>query len=132
EAIGGPPTPGVGFGFGIERVILLLKELEIEPPPAPRPQVMVTHFGGDTKVEAVRLTMELREAGIATLMAFARGKRSMKSQMREVNKRNARFALIVGEDEMAKRQVAVRPMEGGEQLIIARDDLVAWLREQGV
>lgn len=131
EAIGGPPTPGVGFGSGIERLILALKEEGIEPTAASQAQVMVTHFGGSTKVEAVRLAMELREAGIATLLAFARGKRSMKSQMREANKREARFALIIGEDEMANNQVAVRPMEGGEQVLIQRSELVDWLRDQG-
>lgn len=132
EAIGGPSTPGVGFGFGIERVILAMRENGIEPPPAPQPQVMVTHFGGETKVAGVALAMALREAGIATLLAFARVKRSMKSQMREVNKRNVRFALILGEDELANDQVAVRMMESGEQTLVARDELASWLRERGI
>ena len=130
EAIGGPSTPGVGFGFGIERVILGLKEVGIEPPAAPPPQVMVTHFGGETKVEAVRLAMELRAAGIATLLAFSRGKRSMKSQMREANNRNVQYALIIGEDEVAKNEVAARPMGGGDQVTIARGMLVSWLQSQ--
>lgn len=129
EAIGGPPTPGVGFGFGIERVILGMKEEGIEPPPAPRPQVMVTHFGGETKTEAVRLAMELRAEGITALVAFARGRRSMKSQMREADNRDVRFALILGEDELANSEVAVRPMDGGEQVSVPRDRLVTWLKE---
>lgn len=128
EAIGGPSTPGVGFGCGVERVILALKETGIEAPPAAPPEVMVTHFGGETKVEALRLAMELRRAGIATVMAFARGRRSMKSQMREADNRNVRFTLILGEDELANNQVAVRPMFGGEQTMVARGNLVAWLQ----
>lgn len=127
EAIGGPPTPGVGFGFGIERVILGMKEEGIEPPPSSRPQVMVTHFGGETKTEAVKLAMELRANGITALIAFARGRRSMKSQMREADNRDVRFALILGEDELANEKVAVRPMDGGEQVSVPRKQLVAWL-----
>lgn len=129
EAIGGPPTPGVGFGFGVERVILAMKEEGIEPPPSARPQVMVTHFGGETKDEAVRLSMELRAAGIASVVAFARGKRSLKSQMREANNRDVRFTLILGEDELANNEVAVRPMDGGEQISVSRARLVGWLQQ---
>lgn len=128
EAIGGPSTPGVGFGCGIERIILGLKEAGIDAPPVTGPDVMVTHFGGETKVEALRVAMELRRADIVTIMAFARGKRSMKSQMREADNRNVRFTLILGEDELANNQVAVRRMVGGEQVMIARGNLVAWLK----
>ena len=127
EAIGGPPTPGVGFGCGLDRVILAMKEQGIEATPAVRPDVMVTHFGGETKVEAVRLAMELRDAGIVTWVAFARGKRSMKSQMREAHNRGVRYALILGEDELTNHVVAVRPMDGGEQVTIAQENLVSWL-----
>jgi histidyl-tRNA synthetase len=127
EAIGGPPTPGVGFGCGVDRVILAMKEEGIEVPAAPPPTAMLIHFGGETKVEALKLAMELRAAGVATLFAFARGKRSMKSQMREANNRGVRFALILGENELAQDKVAVRPMEGGEQVLIARDELATWL-----
>ncbi len=132
EAIGGPPTPGIGFGFGIERVILALQEAGIAAPASAPPPVMVTHFGGETKVYALRLAMALRQEGIHTLFAFAWNKRSMKSQMREVNKRGARFALIIGEEELLNEQVGVRLMESGEQASVARDDLVEWLRQKGV
>lgn len=130
EAIGGPPTPGVGFGFGVERVILGMKEEGIEPPATSRPLAMVTHFGGETKIEAIRLAMELRATGITSLVAFARGRRSMKSQMREADNRDVRFVLILGEDELANSEVAVRSMDGGEQVNIPRARLVSWLQQQ--
>ena len=131
EAIGGPPTPGVGFGSGIERVILGLREQGIEPPEWPQTDVMVTHFGGETKVEAVRIAETLREAGISAWVAFARGRRSMKSQMREADSRNVRYTLIVGENELANDTVAVRSMAVGDQVIVPRAELVAWLQSDG-
>lgn len=131
EAIGGPPTPGVGFGSGIERVILGLQEQGIEPPPQPQTDVMVTHFGGETKVEAVRIAETLREAGISAWVAFARDRRSMKSQMREADSRNVRYTLIVGENELANNTVAVRSMAKGDQVTVPRVELVAWLQSDG-
>jgi histidyl-tRNA synthetase len=122
EAIGGLRTPGVGFGTGIERIVLALQAQGIKAPPAPVVPVMVTHFGGRTKKAAVELSFRLRRAGIGTRVAFARGKRSMKSQMREANKLEARVVLIVGEDELSRGEVTLRPLDGGEQRSIALAD----------
>lgn len=132
EAIGGPPTPGVGFGSGIERIVLGLHEQGVTPPAPPEPQVLLAHFGGDTKLAAVRLTYALRDAGIGARLAFARDRRSMKSQMREANKQNVRFVLIMGESEAVDGTVAVRPLGDGPQVVVPQPDLVAWLHEQGV
>jgi histidyl-tRNA synthetase len=127
EAIGGPTTPGVGFGSGIERVALALQEQGVEPPELPPALVMITHFGGETKVEAVRLAEELRSEGISTWLAFARERRSMKSQMREADKRQVQYTLILGENELVNDEVAVRPMGEGKQQMVSRAELVEWL-----
>lgn len=129
EDIGGPPTPGVGFGCGIERVILGMKEQGIEPPPVEPVPVMVAHFGGETKEVAVQLTFRLRQAGIGTRLAFARDRRSLKSQMREANRQNARLVLIVGESELAKGKVAVRPLDEGEQSLVPLENVTSWLQQ---
>jgi histidyl-tRNA synthetase len=128
EDIGGPSTPGVGFGSGIERIILGLQEAGITPPVSPQPTVLVAHFGGETKTAAVRLTFALRQAGIGSRLAFARTRRSMKSQMREANKHEVRFVLIVGEEELAQGVVGVRPLDGSEQQTVPLSDIVSWLQ----
>lgn len=128
--IGGHSVPSVGFGSGIERIILGLKQAEVEPPEPPKPEVMVIHFGGDTKVAAVRMAFKLRAAGVGALVAFARGKRSMKSQMREANKRAVTFTLIMGESEAADGTIAIRPMGGGEQVSMSQEDAAGWLLAQ--
>lgn len=126
--LGGHSVPSVGFGSGIERIILGLKAMGVEPPPEPEATVLVAHFGGETKRAAFKLADDLRRAGVATQIAFARGKRSMKSQMREANKRGVRFVLILGESEMANGQVMARPMSGGDQVLVAQSELPDWLK----
>ena len=127
EAIGGASTPGVGFGSGIERVILGLKEAGIEAPAPPQPSVLIAHFGGATKEAAVQLAFQLREAGVGTRLAFTRTRRSLKSQMREANRFDAQMVLIVGESELAEAKVAVRPLNGGEQMLISMSEVTNWL-----
>jgi histidyl-tRNA synthetase len=130
EDIGGPPTPGVGFGSGIERIMLGMKEQGITPPDYPPLPVFVAHFGGETKEAAIQLTFRLREAGIGTRLAFARERRSLKSQMREANKHDARFVIIVGETELVGGKVTVRPLDGGEQVEVSLNDVIGWMKEQ--
>jgi histidyl-tRNA synthetase len=130
EAIGGPPTPGVGFGSGIERIVLGLQQMGIEPPAKEGSTVLIAHFGGDTKQAAVQLTYRLRDAGIATSLAFAREKRSMKSQMREANRKGSSFVLVIGESEVADEVVTVRPLDGGEQVSIPLASIVEWLLDK--
>jgi histidyl-tRNA synthetase len=127
EALGGLPTPSVGFGNGIERTVLGLKQLGIEPPAQEQPAVLVAHFGGDTKETAVQLTYLLRDANIGTSLAFARDRRSMKSQMREANRKGAKHVLVIGESELADHTVTVRPLDGGDQITIPSASLIDWL-----
>lgn len=129
EDIGGPSTPGVGFGSGIERIVLGMQEAGIEPPAPEQPTVLVAHFGGATKETAVQLTFQLRAAGIGTRLAFARDKRSMKSQMREANKHDIQTVLILGESEVAQESVMVRPLDGGDQTLVKLAEVVAWLKK---
>lgn len=131
EDIGGPSTPGVGFGSGIERVVLGMKEQDVKPPAAQSPPVLVAHFGGATKTEAVQLAFRLRAAGIGTRLAFARQSRSLKSQMREADRQGARYVLIMGETELASGQVAVRPLLAGEeQSVVNMDEVTDWLSQR--
>lgn len=123
EAIGGSPTPGVGFGSGIERIILGLKQRNISPPEPDPPAILVAHFGGETKEAAAKLTFRLRTAGVNVRLAFARGRRSLKSQMREANRLGAGTVLIFGESELSEGVVAVRPLDGGEQTRIPLSDI---------
>jgi len=129
EAIGGPPLPAVGVGIGIDRIAIGLQKQGILFPAAPEPSVMVAHFGGKTKAAAIRLAYQLREAGIGTRTVFARGRRSMKSQMREANRHGVGFTIIIGDSELENEAATVRKMDTGDQSVVNNDELVQWLRE---
>jgi len=125
EMLGGPSAPGVGFGSGLERHVLTLQTQGIQPPPLPRPAVFVAVLGKQARSVAVDLTVELRSSGLGTWMAF--GQRGLKSQLREADKRGARYAVILGQDEIQARQATVRDMTQGTQEQVALQELVEWL-----
>jgi histidyl-tRNA synthetase len=119
----------VGFGSGIERVVLAMQEAGLESPAPEQPTVLVAHFGGATKAAAVQLAFQLRAAGIGTRLAFARERRSMKSQMREANKHDVQTVLILGESELEQASVMVRPLDGGDQTLVQLTDIIAVLQK---
>jgi histidyl-tRNA synthetase len=125
ESLGGPSTPGIGFGSGIERVLLACDAEGVFPTPDALTQVFVVDVVGG---EAARdLTASLRGAGIAADRAF--DGRSMKSQMKAADRSGARFALLVGEDEVATGSVTLRSLrDDAEQERIPRPDLIDRLR----
>ncbi len=125
ESLGGPPTPGIGFGSGIERVLLTCDAEGIGAPAMPMIDVYVLDTtGGDA---ARDLTVELRRAGFSADRAY--DGRSMKSQMKSADRSGARFAVIIGSDELDAGTVTVRPLrEDLPQRSIDRDRLLDELR----
>jgi len=123
EALGGPPTPGIGFALGLERTLLACDDEGVfAPAPTPLAAFVVDVTGG---LEAVSLTAELRRAGLAVDRGY--DNRSMKAQMKLANRSGAAFALIVGDDELSNGNVIVKPMQGGEQVVVARSEISAYL-----
>jgi histidyl-tRNA synthetase len=123
--LGGPPTPGVGFGSGLERHVMTLQAQGIEPPPLPHPPVFVASLGQKARQVGVDLTVKLRGSGIGTWMAFE--ERGLRSQLREANKRDADFVVILGEDEIKAGEATVREMNQGNQERVPMQELVKWL-----
>jgi histidyl-tRNA synthetase len=121
EAMGSSHLPGVGFGSGIERLILNIQEGGIEVPDQPAPLVAVVHVGEGTEDAALRLASELRKSGHSAVMNY--GDRSMKAQMRSANAVGARYAAIVGEDELKENAVALRDLVSGSQRTLSVDEV---------
>ncbi|RUJ04994.1 histidine--tRNA ligase [Pseudomonas aeruginosa] len=122
---GGKPTPGVGFAMGVERLVLLLETLGVIPAELNRPaDLYVCAFGEPAELAALTLAEQLRSSipGIRLLVNAGAG--SFKSQFKKADKSGARFALILGEDEVANRVVGFKPLrDEGEQQSIAWDAL---------
>jgi histidyl-tRNA synthetase len=124
EIVGGKPTPAIGYASGVERLVLNLKKQDVPIPTMAAPAVYVLHESESDEgrarasATAVQLTSTLRSAGVEVLQAF--GGRSLKSQMRAAGRSGARFAAMLGDDEVAKGTVLLRNLSTGEQESLER------------
>ena len=127
EELGGKPTPAVGFAAGLERIILNLKKQKLDIPALPKPDVFLAYLEGEAKIEATKLASELRQDGVAVIMAT--GDKSLKGQMRQANSLGIACALILGEEEVSKRNVILRDMRSGEQKTIFLAEIARFLKQ---
>ncbi len=129
EDLGGPPTPGVGFAMGMERLVLLLGTREFDADGA-RPSIYFVSIGADARAWAFPAAHKLRRRGISVEMDGEQ--KSLKSQMRRADKIQARYVIIVGDDELAKGRAALRNMDTKEQVEVRLDRLEEELMERRV
>jgi histidyl-tRNA synthetase len=122
ELLGGKATPGIGFGSGIERIIINLKRQNVAVPSVEGPRVYVAHTSAATQTAALRLAHRLRDGGVNAVAGS--GGRSLKSQLRHAGALGARYAAILGEQELAKGEVTLRDLASGEQRSVGEDDVV--------
>ena len=128
EQLGGKPAPGVGFGLGIERLLLLLEALQLQPPPAaPDAYAVVPDLAALPQV--MPLLETLRAQGLAVVLNGGGG--SMKSQFKKADASGARWALVFGADELARGEVALKPLRDATaaQSSRALAEAAAWAHE---
>jgi histidyl-tRNA synthetase len=105
--MGGPPTPGIGWAGGIERIGMLIAE-----PASPSRPIAVVPVGGAAEMQALVLADRLRRAGYAVELGYSG---NLGKRLKRANKLNARAAVILGEDELAKGIATVRDLDTGAQ-----------------
>ncbi|MBP9956643.1 MAG: histidine--tRNA ligase [Pseudomonas sp.] len=129
EQLGGKPTPAVGFAMGVERLVLLIETLDKVPAELARQvDVYLAAFGEAAELAAVQLSEQLRDAVPGLRLVVNAGAGSFKSQLKKADKSGALFALILGEDELNRQVVGVKPLRGdAEQQTVAWDALSAHL-----
>ncbi len=121
EQLGGKPTPAIGFAAGIERLLLALAKRE-QLKDNPVADIYMITIGASASMKSLAIADNLRrEKGLRVIVETLR--RSMKAQMREANRCGASYAVILGDDELAKNIALVKNMEDGEQLEIPLDEL---------
>ncbi len=125
EQMGGKPTPGVGFAMGIERLVLLIETLGQVPAEIARQvDVYLCAFGEPAELAALALAERLRDRLPTLRLQVNAGAGSFKSQLKKADKSGARYALVLGEDELARQVVGCKPLrEAGEQQEIAWEAL---------
>ena len=126
EHLGGKPTPGIGFAMGVERLVALMEEEGVAAPQV-GPQVYMVRVGAGAEREAFRLAEQLRDAvpGLRLQMDCSGG--GFGNQLKRADKSGAAYAVVLGDDEVAGKRVALKPLRGGEQEQVAWDALAARL-----
>jgi histidyl-tRNA synthetase len=115
ETLGGPATPAVGWAAGIERLAML-----IDAPASSGIDAAVVPLGTKAEAAALGLVATLRRAGVRADMAF-RG--NMKRRMQKADAAGARFAVILGDDELARGEAGLKDLRTGAQQSVSLDRL---------
>ncbi|ONF43999.1 histidine--tRNA ligase [Marinobacter lutaoensis] len=115
EQLGGKPTCAVGFAMGVERLILLLETLDLIPDSVNGDaDVYVTAMGDATVAPALALAESLRDQLPGRVVVTHCGGGSFKSQMKKADRSGARYAVILGENELANGTVGLKPLRSEE------------------
>ena len=122
EEMGGNHTPAVGFATGLERLLLALENQNLLPDKNRSVDAYVVALGEKAQAEAFKLVMDLRDAGLSAAIDYAG--RSMKAQMKQANKLNAKYAVILGDDEIAEGAALIRSMADSCQEKVAFDAVI--------
>jgi histidyl-tRNA synthetase len=113
EQLGGDPTPGVGFAAGIERILLACENENSLKIPADKIDLYIVKLDQELTSEVVYLALGFRMKNLSVDFDYL--DRSVKAQMREANKLNARYVLFLGGEEYKFGKVNLKNMESGEQ-----------------
>lgn len=110
EQIGGKPAPACGYAMGVERLLALLQDQAFQAP-VMAPDAYILHLGEAADRMAPQVAESLRDTGLSVVLHCGGG--SFKSQMKKADSSQARFAIIIGDDEVASGEVSVKPLRGG-------------------
>ncbi len=129
EQLGGKPAASCGFGMGVERVMMLLAET---PPATLDVLDAYVVYAAEAQTAAWTIAEQLRDRGLAVAVhgSVDGGVASFKSQMKKADGGGARFAIILGADELAAGKLSLKDLAGGEQALLSLDDAVARMWSQ--
>jgi histidyl-tRNA synthetase len=123
EYLGGRPTPAVGFALGLERIIALLENQGVKLPDT-SPHLYIVTVGGQAQRQGILLSERLRDALPKLRIVTHCGGGSFKSQFKKADRSGARYALVLGEDEVQRREIGIKPLrERKDQETVSYDAL---------
>lgn len=129
EQLGGNATPAVGFAIGVERLLLLMEKQAVSIP-GDQPEVYLCWMGEGTQLAAAALAERLRDSMDGSSVVLHAGGGSFKSQMKKADRSGARWAVVLGEQELAQGSVQVKSLrESIPQREVAQAELVGLLQQ---
>jgi histidyl-tRNA synthetase len=126
----GQDIPACGFSLGLERILVVMNEKDMFPPrlsssPA---DVMVAIWNKDSSAQSIELAHELRAAGLRVDLYPEADK--LGKQFKYASSLGVPFVAVLGEDEAAKGQVAIKDMQTGEQRVVMREQAKEFLAQR--
>ncbi|MEG0250028.1 MAG: histidine--tRNA ligase [Peptostreptococcus sp.] len=129
EQIGGPEGfSGIGFGLGVERLLLTLEANNIEIPKPENTDIFIVTIGDTAKLKAFNILKELRSNHISADKDHL--DRSVKAQFKYSNKIDAKYTIVIGDDELEKDEATLKNMNTGDQKLIKLSELVEELKKE--
>ncbi|MFG3163335.1 histidine--tRNA ligase [Streptomyces sp. NPDC048232] len=128
EMIGGPSLPSVGWALGVDRTVLALEAEGIELDIPSATSVYAVPLGEEARRILFAKVTELRKNGVSA--DFSYGGKGLKAAMKAANRSGARYALVLGERDLADGVVQLKDMESGEQTAIGVNEIVAELESR--
>lgn len=125
ESLGGPSVASVGFGQGIERLLIELEKQNVEIKDENQLDCFVIKAGLENSID-VEICSLLRKSGFSADYDLIG--RSVKNNFKYANKINAKFVIIVGEEEFKNKQIKMKNMQTGEEQLVEINELVSALK----
>jgi histidyl-tRNA synthetase len=126
EELGGKPTPGIGFAAGMERLMMVLAKVGNPSPSDLNPILYIVTTDEPSRRWAFTKAVSLRAKGIRVEIDYLG--RSVKAQMREANRQEARYSVVIGETELQTQLAKLKNMKTGEESQVNLDELQSALR----
>jgi histidyl-tRNA synthetase len=128
ETLGGPAIGGVGFGLGVDRTCLAVQAEGLQLVEEASAEVFLIPVGQEAITRVVELAGAIRSAGINADIAY--DGRSIKAAMKSADRSGAKFAVIIGEDEMANSTAVIKNLVDGSQESLPIESLVSVLLDR--
>lgn len=130
ESLGGNEVPGIGFSMGTERLIMELESRGIVLGREERPEIYIIAIGEKAYAYARKISTALRKTGIYTEMDLLG--RTVKAQMKDANRKNAKYTVVLGDDEIAQNKAVITVMDTGEKKGVSLDSIYKRITEKKV
>lgn len=123
EELGGQHTPSLGFGMGLERLQLVMEAQGCEFPEPSRPDLFIVAMGDKATLKAVEIAKDMRDEGYSVV--YDLNGRSLRAQMKYADKINAKYNVVIGDNEVDTKSAVLKDMTTGEQSNISLETFVS-------
>ncbi|UXR70519.1 histidine--tRNA ligase [Staphylococcus sp. IVB6246] len=125
ELLDGPKQTGIGFALSIERLLLALEAEGIELPVENHLDLFIATMGEAADDYAVKLLNDLRHAGVKVDKDYL--SRKLKGQMKQADRLQAKYTIVIGDQELEQQQVAVKNMETGQSETLKFEEIASYI-----